>query len=119
MTTHATLEPAGDTAAIQTQGVVQQYGIAALTQAETSTGIKGYDSGLITGYRQPNQVSGPKLVDGTIQRATQLISSEDSGAVGNALVVTQTVVNSQIEAIPTLPAGENQSDGLSNFPGRE
>lgn len=112
----ATLEPAGSgVAGVQPQGITQQYQLSAtVANKNTSTDIHPYDSGTILGTVPPGK-AGLKLVDGTVQRASQLKCDATPGAVGNALVVNAgTGV-----AVPTKPAGTNPSDGLSGAPERE
>lgn len=98
----------------QPKGITQQYQKSAT--ASNSSGlstIKGYDSGNILGTVPPGK-AGLKLVDGTIQRSTQIISDGTAGAVGNALVST-----SGVGLIPTPPAGSQPADGLSQAPNHE
>jgi hypothetical protein len=111
----AILEPAGAAVAgQQTKGITQQYQKAATASAvDTSTGITPYDSGTILGNIPPGK-SGEKLVNGTVQRSSQIVADSTSGAVGNALVCV-----SGVGVVPTPPTGSSQSDGLSQYAARE
>lgn len=112
----ASLQPNGAAASgQQPRGIVQQYQLAATaSNVDTSTGITPRDTGNILGTVPPGK-AGLKLVDGTVQRAAQLICDATSGAVGNALVPSFNTSNNP----PVAPTGTLPSDGLSSFPGRE
>lgn len=111
----AVLEPAGSgVAGVQPKGIVQQYQLSATSSnTSTSTAIHGRDTGTILGTVPPGK-PGLKLVDGTIQRSTQLKCDATPGKVGNALVAT-----SGKGLIPTPPTGSLASDGLSQAPQHE
>lgn len=111
----AVLEPVGaNVAGQQPQGIVQQYQKAGTASAvDTSTGIHPYDSGTILGTVPPGK-PGLKLVDGTVQRAAQIVSTQAAGSTGNALTAT-----SGVGLIPTPPAGSQPADGLSQAPNHE
>ena len=100
----------------QTKGVTAQYqtdGIHGTAEAaDLSTGVHPYDSGTILGHVPPGG-TGLKLVSGVVQRSNTL-QSDGTVAGGNAQQVT-----TGTGLTPTLPTGQRQSDGLSNFPGRE
>lgn len=105
----------------QVQGVVAQYQSDAISgTAELGTGNGGpsgvmpYDSGSILGTVPPGK-PGLKLVDGTIQRASQLIADSTAGVVGNALVSTYSTLNTD----PVPPTGSQPADGLSQAPNTE
>ena len=114
----AVLQPNGAAVAgQQPAGIVQQYQLAATnSNVDTSTGITPYDSGTILGTVPPGR-AGIKLVDGTVQRAAQIVADSTSGVVGNALVSTYNQVGSGAAAghdgVPTKPAGSSAADGLS------
>jgi len=80
------------------------------------SGITPYDSGNILGTVPPGK-AGLKLVNGTIQRAAQLICDATAGNVGNALVSSYNLVGSGAAAghdgVPTEPTGQGKSAGLS------
>jgi hypothetical protein len=111
----AVLEPAGSgVAGVQTQGVTKQYQASATgSSASTLETIGPYDSGTILGNVPPGK-SGEKLINGTVQRASQVKADSTAGVTGNALVVT-----SGVGVLPTLPSGSLQSDGLSQYAARE
>jgi hypothetical protein len=117
----AVLKPAGDqTAGVQPKGITQQYQLAATnSNVDTSTGITPYDSGTILGTVPPGK-AGLKLVDGTVQRASQLLSDSTSGNVGNTLVPVYNLAGSGAAAgqdgVPTPPTGSTPADGLSQAP---
>lgn len=98
----------------QPQGIVKQYQLSATasTTAELET-IHPYDSGTILGTVPPGK-PGLKLVDGTVQRAAQIIADGTAGAVGNALVSTYAP---NVDPVP--PAGSQPSDGVSQAPNHE
>lgn len=100
----------------QVQGVVRQYQASALAAPNSGAleTITPYDSGTILGTVPPGK-PGLKLVDGTVQRASQLIADGTAGAVGNALVPTFSALNTD----PTPPAGSQPADGLSQAPNHE
>jgi hypothetical protein len=112
----AVLEPAGSgVAGTQTQGVTKQYQASGTgSSASTLETITPYDSGTILGTVPPGK-AGLKLVDGTVQRASQLLADSTPGAVGNALVPTFSTLNTD----PTPPSGSQPADGLSQAPNRE
>lgn len=92
----------------QPAGIVQQYQKSATAaNTSTSTAITPRDTGTILGTVPPGK-AGLKLVNGTIQRAAQIVADATPGVVGNALVAT-----SGVGLIPTPPAGSHASDGLS------
>jgi hypothetical protein len=121
----ATLYAAGaGEAGQQTKGVTAQYqldgknGNAELSSTSIQpgggpSGIHPYDSGTILGTVPPGK-PGLKLVDGTVQRSTQVIADSTSGVTGNALVAVNGV-----GLIPTPPTGSHQADGLSQAPSHE
>lgn len=111
----AILEPAGSgVAGVQTQGVTKQYQASATgSSASTLETITPYDSGTILGHVNPGQ-PGAKLVNGTVQRASQLLVDGTSGATGNALTPT-----SGVGVVPTEPVGSSQTAGLSQYAARE
>ena len=101
----------------QPAGVVAQYqldGINGTIEHPVGTGVSPYDSGTILSQNRPGQV-GEKLVDGTVQRRSQIVADSTPGAVGNALVSTYAVGG----GIPTKPAGSSAADGLSQAPQHE
>ena len=112
----AVLEPAGSgVAGTQTQGVVKQYQKSAIgSNASTLETITPYDSGTILGTVPPGK-AGLKLVDGTVQRASQIKADGTTGVVGNALVPTFSTLHTD----PTPPTGSQPADGLSQAPNRE
>jgi hypothetical protein len=98
----------------QVQGAVKNYLLDGVNDATGNTeSIAPYDSGNILGTVPPGKV-GLKLVDGTQQRATQIIADATAGQVGNALVSTYAP-----NVDPTAPAGSNPADGLSQAPNHE
>lgn len=111
----AVLEPAGSgVAGAQPKGITQQYQLAATaSNVDTSTGITPRDTGTILGTVPPGK-AGLKLVDGTVQRSSQLVCDATAGVVGNALVAI-----SGVGLIPTPPTGSQPADGLSQAPNRE
>lgn len=112
----ATLEPAGSgVAGTQPKGITQQYLKAATaSNVSTSTGITPRDTGTILGTVPPGK-AGLKLVNGTVQRSTQLLCDSTPGKVGNALVSDYSVGGGN----PVVPAGSHASDGLSQSPEHE
>ena len=99
----------------QPAGIVQQYQKAATaSNVDTSTGITPYDSGTILGTVPPGK-AGLKLVNGTVQRAAQIVADATAGVVGNALVSTYSTLHTD----PVPPAGSHASDGLSLSPEHE
>jgi hypothetical protein len=111
----AILEPAGSgVAGTQTQGVTKQYQASATGSSDSGVEtITPYDSGTILGHVQPGG-TGSKLVNGTVQRASQIKADGTAGVVGNALVCT-----SGVGVVPTPPAGSTQTDGLSQYAAHE
>ena len=99
----------------QVQGVVKQYQLSGTggSSAALET-ITPYDSGTILGTVPPGK-AGLKLVDGTVQRAAQIIADGTAGAVGNAIVPTYSTLNTD----PVPPAGSQPADGLSQAPNHE
>lgn len=112
----AILEPAGaSNAGQQVQGVTKQYQASATgSSASTLETITPYDSGTILGTVPPGK-AGLKLVDGTVQRASQIKADGTAGAVGNALVSTYSTLNTD----PVPPSGSQPADGLSQAPNTE
>jgi hypothetical protein len=105
----------------QPAGVVAQYlvdgvlGTPELGSANAGpSGVMPYDSGTILGTIPPGK-PGLKLVNGTVQRASQIISTQVAGSTGNSLTPTFNALNNT----PTPPAGTLPADGLSGYPGRE
>jgi hypothetical protein len=99
----------------QVQGVVKQYQLSGTGSASGALEtITPYDSGTILGTVPPGK-AGLKLVDGTVQRAAQIIADGTPGAVGNALVSTYSTLNTD----PVPPAGSQPADGLSQAPNHE
>jgi hypothetical protein len=109
----------------QVQGVVAQYqldGINGTSELSATSinpsggpsGVTPYDSGTILGTVPPGK-AGLKLVDGTVQRASQLLADGTAGVVGNALVSTFSSLNTD----PTPSPGSQPADGLSQAPNRE
>lgn len=100
----------------QVKGITAQYqadGTAGTAEAaDLSTGIHPYDSGTIVVQTKPGQTA-EKLVSGVVQRSSTL-QSDGTVAGGNAMLST-----TGTGLTPTLPSGQAQADGLSNFPGRE
>jgi hypothetical protein len=105
----------------QTRGVSAQYqldgknGNAELSSTSINpgggpSGVTPYDSGTILGHVQPGG-SGKKLVDGTVQRSSQLICDATAGVTGNSLQPT-----SGVGVTPTPPATQGQAKGLSSGP---
>ena len=116
----AILEPNGAGASgQQPAGIVAQYQSDAIGG---TTGVKPYDSGTILGTVPPGK-AGLKLVNGTVQRAAQIVADSTAGVVGNALVPTYNEVGSGAAAgfdgVPVPPAGSTASDGLSLAPQHE
>ena len=72
---------AGASIAARTTGKVAQYGV-------DSANVGPYDSGTILGTVPPGQ-TGKKLINGTIQNATDLTCDSTAGKVGNALLANQ------------------------------
>lgn len=112
----AILEPAGaasvPTAGVQIKGVTKQYQASGTgNAASTLETITPYDSGTILGHVQPGG-AGAKLVNGTVQRASQLLCSTDPS--GNFLAPV-----SGVGVVPAAPAGSTQTDGLSQYSARE
>src|SRR5208337_656527 len=105
----AILEPVGSgVAGTQTQGVVKQYQLSGTgSSAATLETITPYDSGTILGTVPPGK-AGLKLVDGTVQRASQLLADGTAGVVGNALVPAFSSLNTD----PVPPTGSQPADGL-------
>lgn len=102
----------------QPAGVVAQYqrdgtnGTAELSNTSINpgggpSGVTPYDSGTILGTVPPGK-PGLKLVDGTIQRASQIVADGTAGVTGNALTST-----AGVGVTPTKPVGQGQSEGLS------
>lgn len=110
----AVLEPAGSgVAGTQTQGVTKQYQLSATgSSASTLETITPYDSGTIVIQTKPGQAA-EKLVNGTVQRASQ-IKADGTTPGGDALLAT-----SGTGLVPTPPTGSSQSDGLSQYAARE
>lgn len=99
----------------QVKGVTAQYqlsGTDGTAENVPGTGVNPYDSGTILGQIPPGGV-GFKLVSGVIQRSNTL-QSDGTVAGGNCQNPT-----SGVGLTPTIPTGQTQADGLSNFPGRE
>lgn len=111
----AILEPAGSgVAGTQTQGVTKQYQASATgSNASTLETITPYDSGDILGTVPPGK-AGLKLVDGTVQRASQLLV-DGTDPSGNFLTPTFSSLNTD----PTPPTGSTAADGLSQAPEHE
>jgi hypothetical protein len=128
----ATLEAAGGGASgQQVRGVAAQYqldgvnGVSELSSTSINpgggpSGISPYDSGTILGTVPPGR-PGIKLVDGTVQRSSQIIADSTPGVVGNALVPIYNVIGSGAtrDGLPTKPVGQGQSAGLSATPESE
>jgi hypothetical protein len=97
----------------QTAGVVAQYQLSGTDGVvEHAGGISPYDSGTIVTQNRPGQAA-QKLVDGTVQRASQIVA-DGTGPSGNFLVNP-----TGVGLTPTPATGTTQADGLSGFPGRE
>jgi hypothetical protein len=97
----------------QPNGKAIQYQLNATdgnADGTANSGVGPYDSGNILGHVQPGG-SGKKLVDGTIQRATDLICDSTAGVVGNALQPT-----AGVGVTPTKPSAQGQENGLSLGP---
>jgi hypothetical protein len=103
----------------QVRGISAQYqldatdGIAELSSTSINpgggpSGIHPYDSGNILGHVQPGG-AGEKLVNGTVQRSSQLIAN--NSVEGNMLVP----VSGQGQ-LPVLPAVYGAAAGLSQRP---
>lgn len=113
----ATLEPAGaGVSGQQTKGITAQYqldGTKPTPETPNVSGVHPYDSGTIVINTKPGHAP-EKLVSGIVQRSSQLLCTLSPGAVGNALTAT-----SGVGLIPTVPAGSNVVDGLSQAPNHE
>ena len=97
----------------QTAGVVAQYQLSGTDGvAEYAGGIGPYDSGNIVVQNAPGQAAN-KLVDGTVQRASQIVA-DGTDPSGNFLVN-----KTGVGLTPTPATGTLLGDGLSGFPGRE
>jgi hypothetical protein len=93
------------TLAARTAGKVAQYGI-------DSANVKPYDSGNILGTVPPGK-AGIKLIDGTVQNATDLTTDGTAG-VANWLACT-----SGVGVDPTVNSAQIESNGLSLAPQTE
>ena len=118
----AVLEPNGAAASgQQPAGVVAQYQIDAVdgNADAAGVGVTPYDSGTILGTVPPGK-AGLKLVNGTVQRASQIVADATPGVVGNALVSSYSQPSATVgSGIPVPPTGSRASDGLSLSPERE
>lgn len=134
MANGAMLKPAGDlTAGVEVKGAVKQYLLDGTDDATSGLEtITPYDSGAIVAANQPGTYeavdrtnigdgASEKLTDGTIQRASVILSSADAGYVGDALVSSYSVQDTTVvgSGLPVAPAGSTAADGLSQAPQHE
>jgi hypothetical protein len=87
---------------------VAELGSGSINPSGGPSGIHPYDSGTILGHVQPGG-AGEKLVNGTVQRSSQLIAN--NSVEGNMLVP----VSGQGQ-LPILPAVYGAAAGLSQRP---
>jgi hypothetical protein len=110
----AILEPRGAGASgQQPNGIAIQYQLDAVNGQADGTangGVGPYDSGNILGHIQPGG-AGKKLVDGTVQRATDLVCDSTAGVIGNTLTST-----AGVGITPVKPSAQGQENGLSLGP---
>jgi hypothetical protein len=114
----AILEAAGSgVAGLQKKGISAQYQLDGVNGTAESAlgGVHPYDSGNILGHTQPGK-TGEKLVRGTVQRATSLLSTRAVGSSGNALVSSNLTGG---WSDPTPPLGSQSANGLSLAPEHE
>lgn len=113
----AVLQAAGANApGQQPEGITAQYqsdGISGTKETPNTSGVHPYDSGSIVINTKPGKPP-EKLVAGIVQRSSQLVCTQVPGSTGNALTPTYGV-----GVVPTVPAGSNVVDGLSQAPNHE
>jgi hypothetical protein len=102
----------------QPNGMVKQYMKAGTTDTTPTNTIGPYDSGTILGTVPPGK-PGLKLVNGTVQNATDLIAN--SNPLGNTLPSTGSeVVTGVVQSgVPAVNSAQLTSNGLSLNPDHE
>jgi hypothetical protein len=99
----------------QPNGMAKQYQLSGTNAAAS---VHPYDSGTILGTVPPGK-PGIKLIDGTIQNATDLICNTNS--LGNTLPSTASEVVAGVvqSGVPAVNAAQVESAGLSLAPQTE
>jgi len=102
----------------QPNGMSKQYQKAGTSDTGPTNTIGPYDSGTILGTVPPGK-AGLKLVDGTVQNATDLICN--TSPLGNTLPSTasKVVVGTVQTGVPEVNAAQVESAGLSLAPQTE